>query len=108
MSGRLQSADAAPDDRFTATVVPVEPAEHFSALAADNHLGEAVVAAVTSLFAIGAGFNHSPAYQFFLYLQVDIFWNNRFVVAFHIVLRHDAIIFDSGFIEEVCGVGFLQ
>ena len=41
-------------------------------------------------------------------VQVDIFWNNRFVVAFHIVLRHDAIIFDSGFIEEVCGVGFLQ
>lgn len=86
----------------------MEPVEHFSALAADNHLGEAMVAAVTSLFVVGAGFAHSSTDKLFLDLRVDILWNNRFVIAFHIVLGHDAIILDSGLIEEVRGVCFLE
>ena len=66
-TGRFQSAKTAPDDGFAATVVPVDSAEHFTALATDNNLSEAVVAAVTALFAIGAGLDYSPAYQFFLH-----------------------------------------
>lgn len=30
------------------------------------------------------------------------------MVAFHIVLRNDAIVLYSGFIQEVCGVGLLK
>ena len=67
LSGWLQSTDAAPDDGFAATVVPVDSAEHFTTLTANNNLSEAVVAAVTALFAIGAGLDYSPAYQFFLH-----------------------------------------
>ena len=66
-----------------------------------------MVTAVTSLFAVGAGLDHSPAHQFFLNLQVDILWNNRFVISLYIVLRHDAVVLDSGLIQKVCGVGFL-
>lgn len=36
--------DTAPNNRLFATVVPVYPTEHLAAVAADNHLGEAVVA----------------------------------------------------------------
>ena len=67
LNGRFQPAKAAPDDGFATTVVPVDSAEHFTTLTANYNLSEAVVAAVTALFAIGAGFDNSPAYQFFLY-----------------------------------------
>ena len=67
LTGRFQPAKAAPDDGFAATVVPMDSAEHFTTLTANNNLSEAVVAAVTALFAIGAGLDYSPAYQFFLH-----------------------------------------
>ena len=67
-SGGFEPADAAPDDRFNSTIVPVEPSEHFIAFSADDDLGEAVIAAVASFLAIGTGFDYSPADQFFLYL----------------------------------------
>lgn len=52
--------------------------------------------------------NHSPAYQFFLHLHEDFLCYNRFMVAFHIVLRDSTVVLDSGFAEEVGGVGLLQ
>ena len=67
-SGRFQSADAAPDDRFNSTIIPVEPSEHFTAFSADDDLGEAVIAAVAPFLAVGTGFDYSPADQFFLNL----------------------------------------
>ena len=67
LTGRFQPAKAAPDDGFAATVVPVDSAEHFNTLTANYNLSEAVGAAVTALFAIGAGLDYSPAYQFFLH-----------------------------------------
>ena len=30
------------------------------------------------------------------------------MIAFHIVLRNNAVVLDSGFIQEVCGVGLLK
>ena len=67
LPGWLQSTDAAPDDGFAAAIVPVNSAEHFTAFAANDNLCKAVVAAVGALFAIGTGFDHSPAYQLFLH-----------------------------------------
>ena len=60
-SGGFQSADAAPNDGFDTSVVPMEPAEHFSAFTADDDLGEAMVAAVAALLTTGAGLDHTPA-----------------------------------------------
>ena len=57
----FQSADAAPDDRFNSTIVPVEPSKHFTTFSADDDLGEAVIAAIATFLAIGTGFDHSPA-----------------------------------------------
>ena len=108
LSSRLQPADAAPDDGFAAAIVPVDSAEHFTAFAANDNLCKAVVAAVGALFAIGTGFDHSPAYQLFLHPQENILRNNCFVVAFYIVLWNNAIVLHSGFIQEVCGVGLLK
>ena len=107
LPGWLQSTDAAPDDGFAAAIVPVNSAEHFTAFAANDNMRKAVVAAVGALFAIGTGFDHSPAYQLFLYPQEDVLWNDCFVVALHIVLRNNVIVLHSGFIQEVYGVGFL-
>ena len=67
LPGWLQSTDAAPDDGFAAAIVPVDSAEHFATFAANDNLRKAVVAAVGALFAIGTGFDHSPAYQLFLH-----------------------------------------
>ena len=64
----------------------MDSSEHFTAFAANDNLRKAVVAAIGALFAIGTGFDHSPAYQFFLHLQENVLWNNCFVVAFYIVL----------------------
>ena len=66
-SGRFQPAKAAPDDGFAAAIVPVDSAEHFTAFAANDNLCKAVITTVATLFAIGTGFDHSPAYQFVLY-----------------------------------------
>ena len=67
LTGGFQPAKATPDDGFAAAIVPVDSAEHFTTLTANNNLSEAVIAAVTALFAIGAGLDYSPAYQFFLH-----------------------------------------
>ena len=108
LSGWLQSTDATPDDGFAAAIVPVDSAEHFTAFAANDNLCKAVVAAVGALFAISACLDHSPAYQLFLYPQEDVLWNDCFVVALHIVLWHDAIILDSGLVQKVCSISFLE
>ena len=67
-----------------------------------------MVAAIASFFAVGTGFYHSPADQFFLYLQINVFRNNGFVVAFYIVLRNKPVIFNSGLVKKVGGVGLLK
>ena len=67
-SSGFKSADAAPDDRFNFSIVPVEPSKHFTTFTADDDLGEAVIAAIASFLAIGTGFDYSPADQFFLNL----------------------------------------
>ena len=106
--GRFQSTDAAPDDGFAAAIVPVDSAEHFTAFAANDNMRKAVVAAVGVLFAIGACLDHSPAYQIFLRPQKNVLRNNCFVVAFHIVLRNDAVVLDSSLIQKVCSISFLK
>ena len=100
----FKPTDATPDDRFNSTIVTVESSEHFTAFSADDDLGEAVIAAVVSFLAVGTGFNYSPADQFL----VDFFRNNGFVVTFYIVLRHKTIILNSGLVQKVCCVGFLE
>ena len=84
LTGRLQPADAAPGDGLAAAIVPVNSAEYFTTLATNDYLCEAVVAAVGALLAIGTGFDNAPAYQFLLYLQVDVLWNDGFVVSFNV------------------------
>lgn len=86
----------------------MEPTEHFAALAADDDLREAVGATVAALLTIGTGLAHSSADQFFLNLQVDFIRNNGFVVTFHIVLRHEAVVLEFSFIQEIGGVSLLE
>ena len=67
-----------------------------------------MIATVASFFAVGTGFYHSPADQFFLYLQINVFRNNGFAVAFYIVLRNKPVIFNSGLVKKVGSVGLLK
>lgn len=67
-----------------------------------------MVAAVVSFLTVGAGFTYSPADKFFLHLQVNIFRNNGFVVAFYIVLWNKTVIFNSSFVKKVGSVGLLK
>ena len=93
---------------YDASIVPVESSEHFATFSTDNYLREAVVAAIASFLAVGTGFYHSPADKFFLYLQVNVFRNNGFVIAFYIGLWNKTVIFNSGFVKKVGGVGLLE
>ena len=81
---------------------------HFTAFAANDNLRKAVVAAVGAFFAIGTGFDHSPAYQLFLHLQENVLRNNCFMIAFYIVLWNDAVVLDSSLIQKVCSISFLK
>lgn len=67
-----------------------------------------MVTAVVPFLTVGAGFTHSPADKFFLYLQVNVLRNNGFVVTFYIVLRNKTVILNSGFVKKVSGVGLLE
>ena len=107
-SGGFKSADAASDNRFDSSIVPVESAEHFTTFSADDNLGKAVVVAVAAFLAIGAGLDYSPADKLFLYLQVNFLRNNGFMISFNIVLRHQAIVLNSGLVQKVCCVGLLE
>lgn len=42
-----------------------------------------MIAAVGALLTIGTGFDHTPAHQLFLYLQVDVLWNDGFSVSIY-------------------------
>lgn len=66
LTGRFQPAKTAPDDRFAASVVSMDSAEHFTALTANNNLSEVVVAVITTLFDVGTNPDDSPSYHFFL------------------------------------------
>lgn len=49
-----------------------------------------------------------PAQQFILNLEKEVFRDNGFMVTFHIILRHDAVVLDSGLVEKIRGIGFLE
>ena len=107
-SCRLQSADTAPDDGFASVVVPMDAPEYLATVSAGDKLGEAVIAAVGAFLPVGAGVDHPPADQFFLHPQENLSRNNRFMIAFHIVLRDKAVILDAGLIQKVRSVGLLH
>lgn len=50
-TGRFQSAKAAPDDGFVATVVPVDSLVKLSAFVAENDPGKTMLAEVAVVFA---------------------------------------------------------
>lgn len=67
-----------------------------------------MIAAVASFLTISTGFNHSPAYQFFLHAHVNLSWDNRFVVSFNIILRNDSGVLNSGLVKKISGVSLLE
>lgn len=67
-----------------------------------------MVAAIASFLSIGAGLNHSSAYQFFLHTHVNLSWNNCFVVTFNIILRNNAGVLNSGLVKKIGGVSLLE
>lgn len=57
--------------------------------------------------AVVAGMDHAHSDQFLLHQQEDVFRNDRFVVALHVVLRDGAVVLDALLSQKVRGVGFL-
>lgn len=106
--GDFQAADAAPDDGFAAVVVPVDAPVKLAAVTAENNLGKTVIAGEAALFPGRARVNDAPADKLGLHLHEEVFRNNRLVVALNIVLRHDAVVLDALFRQEVRGVGLLK
>ena len=90
----FQAANTPPDDGLFATVVPVNPSEHLSAVAADNHLGEAVIAAEGSVLPVWAGVDNSAADQLLLHLHENFTRDDGFMAVLYIVLRNDTVVLD--------------
>ncbi len=103
----FKAADASPYDAFAAMVVPVDTPVELAALATEDHLGEAIVARVDALLPIRPGVNLSAPHKLGLHLHEDVFWDDRLMIVFHVVLRQSTIVSYTLLGEKVGGHGFL-
>ena len=108
MTGGFQSAAAAPDDGFAPTVIPVDAPLVFSAFTTKDNLRKAVITGVAASFAVLGVTNHAPADKFLLYQQEDVLRDDRFVVAFNVVLWDGTGVLNALLRQEVCGIGLLK
>jgi hypothetical protein len=92
--GRFQTADAAPDDGFAAVVVPVNAPVKLTAVTAENHLCKTVIAGEAAFLACRADVDYPATDKLRLHLHEELFRNDRFVVALHVVLRNGAVVLD--------------
>ena len=79
----------------------MNPAEHFTAVAANDYLCKTVVAAEGSGFSVRAGMDNAASDKFLLHLHEDFTRDNGFMRAFYIILRNDTVVLDPLFCEEV-------
>lgn len=86
-AGVFQAADAPPNHRLFTPVIPVHPAEHLAAIAADNYLGKAVVTAEGPVLSVRAGVDDSAADKFFLNLHENFTRDDGFMAVFYIILQ---------------------
>ena len=89
-------------------VVPMHTPVKLTAVSAENHLCKAVIAGEAALLACWADMNYPAADKLCLYLHEELLWNDRFVIAFDVVLRNGAVVLDPLLCQEVCGIGLLQ
>ena len=106
-TGVLQPTNAAPDDGFLSSVVPMYSAKNLTAFATDDYLSKAVVAAESSGLTVRAGVDDSAADKFLLHLHEDFTRDGGFMAVFYIILGNDAVILDSLFREEIDRICFL-
>lgn len=88
-------------------VIPVDAPVELAAFSADDHLGEAVVTGVDALLAVRPSVNLPASNKLRLHLHEEVFWNDRFVIAFDVVLRDGAVVLDPFLCQKVGGVGLL-
>ena len=79
-----------------------------SAFAAEYDLRETMLAGVASALAILGCVHSAPSGQFLLHQKEDVLRDDCLVVAFHVVLRHGAVVLDSFLCQEVGGIGLLK
>lgn len=108
LPGRLQSTDAAPDDGFAAVVVPVDAPIKLAAVSAENHLCKTVIAGETAFLTGRADMDYPAMDKLCLHMHEEVFRNDRFVVAFNVVLGNGAFVLDPLFCQEVRGIGLLK
>ena len=67
-----------------------------------------MIAGEAAFLACRADVDYPAADKLCLHLHEEFLWNDRFVVAFDVVLRDGAVVLDSLFRQEVCGIGLLE
>lgn len=108
LTGRFQPTKTSPDYGFAVVVVTMNSSKHFTIVATNDYLREAMVAAVAAFLSVCTSLNNTSVHQFFLYPHVDFFWDNRFVIACDIILRNDSGVFYFGLVKKISGVSLLQ
>ena len=89
-------------------VVPVNAPVKLAAVSAENHLCKTVIAGETALLACRADVDYPATDKLRLHLHEELLRNDRFMVALDVVLRNGAVVLDSLFRQEVCGVSLLK
>lgn len=89
-------------------IIPVDAPIKFTAVSAVNHLCKAVIAREAAFLACRADVYYPSADKFCLHLHEELLWNDRFMVAFDVVLRNGAVVLDPLFRQEICGIGLLK
>ena len=88
-------------------IVPVDTSVKLTAVTAENHLGKTVIAGEAAFLACRADMDYPATDELCLHLHEEVFRNDRLVVAFDVVLRDGAVVFDTLLCQEVSGVGLL-
>ena len=101
-------AEASPNCGLAPTVVPVDSAEDVITVGAIHDARKSVSAAVNPALLIRSALHVCPTVHFFTHLHELLTGNNGGVTVLDIVLRNDAVVGNTLFIEEIHRIGLLQ
>lgn len=99
---------AAPHDRSLSSVIPYNPAVDVPAFGTIHNAGQCILAAINTFLSVLTAAEIGSSHHLFLHLHIKIAGNNGFVAVFYIILWHQAIIWNTLFLQEIHRVGLLK
>lgn len=97
---------ATPHGGMFASVVPCDSTENVTALGAVHDAGKCILATVNTLFSFLPAVKVGTSYHLFLNLHIKVAGDNGFVAVLYIILRNNAVIRHTLFLQKIHCIGF--